>query len=266
MNKKTRFFWNRIIALTSAPRVRIVSLAISVVLLGYLTCAGVALWRGEKMMTEKGFMVLAAETLQPYREILSYSARGCRALLQANYEGRFLDRAEWAAESCLNHGHEISEAYVALAGVRESTGREEEAMQILRAASERFREDATVQYKLARLLVKAGRLPEALNYMNQAAAKVPQNIGVQVETLAFMIQQKEYALARSVVERLKSVPPKDLNAIARMLMAEVLVKLGDAGSAKELAQQAGPEWKTMQPAQQERVRKVAPEAVRLVSK
>lgn len=222
------------------------------------------LLNAERVMTTKGFMVLAAEDMQNYRWLLVRSERGCRALLQANFEGRFMDRADWAAQACLENGVEIPEAFIALAGVRETTNREEEALGILKAANQKFKDDPSISYRLAKLLAKGGRGQEAIQFLVQAAERVPKNIGIQMETLAFLIQQKDFASARPIVERLRGAPANDMNAAGRVLMAEVLLKQGDTGSAREQIKQAEAEWKSFPAPQREKLQKIAPEAVKLL--
>ena len=264
MLKKFKAYWARFKKTILTKRMKWVLSLGALFLVLFTARAEYVLWRADKILTEKGFASLAGEMLYPYRHLLIYQEKGCRVMLTAFFEGRLMDRADWAAQACLEAGTEIPEAYIALAGVREATGRQEEALGIYQAAIRKFPKDASILFKSARLFLKANMGDEAEKNFIAAATEVPQNIGVQVDTLAFLVQRRNWTAARVIADRVRS-SGQALKPQVNIVMAETYLKTSDVGSAQDQIKAASASWKAMSKEMRGELTKIAPEAVARIS-
>lgn len=104
-----------------------------------------------------GFAGLAAETLDPFRQELAKSERGCKALIAAYLQARRAERLEWASEACIAGGQDIVEAHLGRAASWELGGRESQALQILRKAQARFANSPEISNRIAQIMTRINK-------------------------------------------------------------------------------------------------------------
>ncbi len=259
MVKRLKAYWTKFKKLVFTRQTKKWSIiaAAFAVLLGIR--AEYVLWRANQFMTEKGFTTLAAEMIYPYRHLYVYREKGCRVMLIAFFESRNSERTDWAAQACLAAGVEIPEAFIALAGVREGSGRQEEAISIYRGALQKFPKDTSLKFKAGRLFAKANLYDEAEKNLVMAAQEVPQNLSVQIDTLFYLVQRKSWAAARGGADRIRlinqSVPTQ-----VTVVMAEAYLNSPDTASAEAQLKAASATWGQVSKDTKDVLAKIAPKA------
>ena len=181
---------------------------------------------------QKGFGALAAETLDSYRFRLRGQEKTCRTLISAYYQSRRLDRLEWAAQACLESGLEMPEAYLGLATVRELTGREGEALQLLSGVLGKFEKIPDIYYEIAQILRRNKRDNEAAAAYMKASERAPENNQFALETLQYLSSLQKWPEARLVADRLKNIQTD--NPEVKLFVARALLKGGDRKAAEPL--------------------------------
>jgi len=121
---------------------------------------------------------LLQDTLKEYVDVQMFNASRPEArlslgLLYAQRGDAQKAEAEYRAAIALDHG--FIPAYVNLADLYRTQGRDEEGGRVLRDALALAPDDASVQHALGLLLVRAQRLDEALPWLERAAVNAPGN-------------------------------------------------------------------------------------------
>lgn len=191
--------------------------------------------RAEAQM-KKGFFALAAETLDPYRKSLARKEESCKLLVAAYFSAKRPDRLEWVSEACLEAGKEIAEAYIGLAGSREMTGRDGEAVNILAGVAGKFDKTPDIYYALAQILKRNKKDNEALGSYQRAFERAPKNPQLALEATEYAASLQRWNEAKGFVEPLKAAETD--NPEVKLFVARVLMKAGDSASAEPLVAQA----------------------------
>jgi hypothetical protein len=90
----------------------------------------VALRQAQSFLDQR-YSVLAADVLDPHREVLAKSADGCRAMFSSYFLSNDIRRLNWASQACLANGLDLPEAYLGLATSFEANGRDTDALDTL---------------------------------------------------------------------------------------------------------------------------------------
>lgn len=184
----------------------------------------------------KGYNLLAEETLEPYRNSLSSSERGCKALINTYYQTRDGNKLEWAAQSCLSHGKELAEVQLGRAAGREFTGKDNEAIQILVQAAPKYDKMPDIPFRLAQILQRNKRDKEAVRAYLMAAERAPQDNKLALDVLQYAVSIESWGEAKVLANRLKSSPTESPEV--KLIIAKALARGGDTTSAKAVVAQA----------------------------
>lgn len=199
---------------------------------------GLALWseRNADRLLAKGFGTLAADSMRPYRMLLSHRMQGCRMLISAYFQARDTEQLDRVSQTCLENGVNIPEPYIGLGAVREFTGRDQDALQLLAQVLPNFEKVPDIHLRMGIILRRLKNVDPAIQAYARAAETAPANAQLQVDTLAFMAEQNRWKDALPVANRLRETQTE--NAEVKLLVARALAKNGDQGSAQMLAEQA----------------------------
>lgn len=186
---------------------------------------------------EKGLPVVAAETIDPYREALvKKSEQDCRVVIAIYYQARRPERLEWAAQACLDEGKVFPEAFVGWAAAREFIGRDAEALQILGNAAPKFDKVPSIYYSMAQIFRRNKRDDEAIAAFRSAIERAPNDNQLAIETAEYLYSLKKFADAKKLVDKLKDV--KTDNPEVKLFLARVYLANQDKGTARTLASEA----------------------------
>jgi tetratricopeptide (TPR) repeat protein len=224
------------LALPKAGRMAPIAIGAAIILVGVI-CGAYMLQthfveKKADAQLQKGFGALAAETLDSYRFRLRGKEKSCRLMIAAYYQARRLDRLEWAAQACLESGLEMPEAYLGLATVREMTGREGEALQLLNGILSKFEKIPDIYYEMAQILRRNKKDNEAAAAYMKASERAPENNQFALETLQYLTSLQKWPEAHAVADRLKNI--KTDNPEVKLFVARVLLKGGDKAAAEPL--------------------------------
>ncbi len=184
----------------------------------------------------KGYGALAAETMHPFREYIANDRRGCRAILAAYYQGRQADRLYWASQTCAASGVDIADVAIATAMVEELSGHDTQALEILNSAISRFEGTADIYYRMAQILRRIQRDPEALLALFRAAELDPSNNALSMETLQYFSSQNRWNEAKVMAKRLLSAQSDSPKT--KLLIGRVFLRTGDRSTAQIMIDQA----------------------------
>lgn len=185
---------------------------------------------------KKGFTALAAETIDPVRDALTSSARGCRALVDAYYGARRPDRLEWASQACITAGVETPEIYLGLAAARELTDRDNEALQLLQTAARKFDKSPDPLYRIAQILRRNKKDSDAADVLLKASERAPENNQLVMEAMEQLAIANRWNEARRMADKIKSVETDSPEI--KLLIARALLKGGDPDGARAVVAQA----------------------------
>jgi tetratricopeptide (TPR) repeat protein len=185
--------------------------------------AKLALLRADAAM-KQGFGAIAAEEIDPFRQDVIHLDGGCQLLVASYYDSRRLERLEWSAQSCLRAGKESPDMYIALAGHRELTGRDQDALRILDTAAKKYDQIPEFYRRMGSILLRNKNPDAAASMLMKAAERTPGADQSIVETLQTMVSLEKWPEAKILADRLKSAPMK--GAEIKLLIARAL-KFGD---------------------------------------
>lgn len=180
---------------------------------------------------KKGFGMLAAETVDPYREKLVKSEEGCKAAVMAYAAGRRVDRLEWAGEACIEHGIETMEVYEGLASAADLSGRDNDAIQVLSVAAQKFPKSAEPYFNMAKVYQKNKDENHAVAALLKTVELSGENHQLQLDTLQYLASVNRWTEAKQVADRLKLIDTD--NPEVRLLLARTYLKAGDKVAAQE---------------------------------
>jgi hypothetical protein len=192
-----------------------------------------ALARGEQLLAT-GLGAAAADLLDPFREKLTDSPRGCLVLLEAYFEARHLPRLKWASQSCAAAGVLIPEVYLYAARVKALEGAPGEALDTLLGGLEKIGPKAVLYIEVIELLTRAGRAGEALALLRKYQGRLSDDRRFQGYALRFLAARKLWKEARAAAAHLELQDP-GLNPELRMTGALALFHTGERPGAKDLA-------------------------------
>lgn len=185
---------------------------------------------------QKGYGALAAEKLDGHRELLVTIEGGCAALIGAYYQSRNVLRLEWASQACLSAGKVSSDAYIGLAASRELTGRDAEAIPILKEGIKHFEKSGAIYYRLGLLYAKNKATDLATQSLVTAATLSPENTQMNFETLQYLVAQALWKEALPFAEKLRTV--KTDNPEIKLILAEVFRNNSDVNMTVVTKQEA----------------------------
>jgi hypothetical protein len=203
---------------------------------------GVGATRAHLRLTEaeaqikKGFTALAAETIDPVRNELTTSPRGCTALMGSYFGAHRADRLEWAAQACITAGVETTDTYIGLAAAKELVGRDGEALQLLQQVTQKFTKSPDPLYRIAQILRRNKKEAEAADVLLKATEIAPDNNQLAMETMEQLSTLQRWSDARHLADKIKAVETD--NPEVKLLIARALLKGGDAGGAQTVVAQA----------------------------
>jgi tetratricopeptide (TPR) repeat protein len=212
-------------------------------ILGFTVLAGGAVWGVETLQEwralkladqqlQKGFGALAAETLTPYRKSLTKSEKGCQEMISAFFQARKTEVLEWASQACLEGGHEIPEAYIGIAAVREFTGRDQDALQVLNGVVGKFDKSPDIYYRMAQILRRLKRDNEAVVAYQKAVERAPQANQLVMDSLEYFSSLNRWSEARAMAEKIKDVQTDSPEV--KLVIARALQRGGDKGAAESV--------------------------------
>jgi len=187
-------------------------------------------------LIKKGFGTLAASQLSPFQRSLVSDERGCGILIASNFLARKSETLDWASQACLEAGINIPDAYIGLAAVREFSGQDNEALQILNQVASKFEKTPDIYLRMATIFRRAKNNDGAAQAYLKAAERAPQNNQLSLDILQFMSEQNRWQDALQFANKLRTVETD--NAEVKLVIARALFKGGDQGSAKLLVDQA----------------------------
>lgn len=192
--------------------------------------------RSADKLLSKGFGAIAADRLWAFRPILERRVSGCRLLVASYFQSREVNELDRVSQRCLENGINIPEPYIGLGAVREFTGRDQDALQLLAQVLPTFEKLPDIHLRIGIILRRLKNIEPAIQSYAKAAEMAPSNPQLQVDTLAFMAEQGKWKEALPVANRLRETQTD--NPEIKLLVARALQKNGDSGTAQMLAEQA----------------------------
>jgi|GEM_PF-5668885 len=202
----------------------------------WLLIWGGELWRAQRAyiraqgQMERGLHALAVDTLDDFRAAMVDRPERCKLLLAAYVQTRRMDRIEWAAQACFDNGNEIIEVPIALAIHHELTGRVDEGVQILSAATQKFGKGPEIYAALAQLLKRQKR--DASLAFKLAAERAGDNLQLILDAAIYLGSVNQWAEAKPLADALKV--KKIDNPEVKLFLARVFLKSGDSTSSRVL--------------------------------
>lgn len=206
---------------------------------------------------QAGYGALASERLEPYREQVTTTERGCSAYLRSNFLTHRMERLQWGSESCLNHKIDNPEIIVAQSAAKEAAGEAQEAVTLLVEAAPRFKDTPLLYMRLFSMMKTAKNLQGMRYAMLKAVDQAPTDPKVLWAALQFFTSQEKWEDAKQMASRLKDLPTANFPD-AKFLEARAFLKGGDTGTANALAEQ-GRTLIATKPELQEQYKKQFPE-------
>ncbi len=194
-----------------------------------------AIKKAEKQVLS-GYGALAARTMRSVENLATHTPAGCRILMNCYYAARRMEDLEWAAQACLDAGHEMPEPYVALTAVAESMNQDQKALNILEQALKRHSKSADLYYRVFLIMKRNKNFEQATLALTQATTLAPENGNLNLEALQFLVESRKWPEARQIAHRLAGV--KTDNPAIKLLVARALIEGGDKASAEAVIAQA----------------------------
>lgn len=188
----------------------------------------------EQLIAGRG--ALAAETLDPYRHVIKKDERACKIMISAYYAAHTADRLEWASQACIEAGNELPESYLGLAAAKEFTQRDQEALQILNNAVEKFPDTPDMVYRLGQVLRRNKRDDGAVSAFKEAMRRAPQNQQLALEVLDYLAFLERWQDAAQIARNLKSMQTE--NPEIKLLLARSLQRGGSPDESRGLVAEA----------------------------
>lgn len=196
-----------------------------------VACLGAAAWIGytvwshrkldlaEKQL-QRGFGMLAADTIDSHRHSF-ISKKGCPILIGAYHQARQVDRLEWTAQACLNAGIQTPEIVLGLAAVREMTGRDQEALQVLGNGLSKFDKSPDLYYAIAKIFRRNKQDKEAIVAYQKAIERSQQDPSLSLEAMAYFTSIQHWDEAKVIATNLRTA--KTDNPEVKLLIARTLI-------------------------------------------
>ena len=185
---------------------------------------------------QKGLGSVAADTIDPFRHQYVAQERSCRILLKAYYQVKNADRLEWTAQSCLDAGVDIPEVYLGWAAARELFNHDNEAVQILTGAAQKFDRAPAVFYELAQIYRRNKQDEVAVEAYFRAMERDPGDQQLAVNVLAYCMDLKRYEDAKKIAEKVKTLSTDNFEV--KLMIARAFIKGGEPKSAEPLVESA----------------------------
>lgn len=187
-------------------------------------------------LMQSGYAALAAEKLDPLRHRIVETKDGCSALIGAYYRARQTDRLQWAAEACMRAGKSGLEAFIALAGVQEFSGRNDEALNILGQAFQRFGPSTDLYYRIAVVQAREKNVDAAVRAFVNAASSAGNNYQILMEALQYCSRSAHWKEASQIANQLRTAPTADPEV--KLIIARALRNGGDNAGASTAISEA----------------------------
>lgn len=202
----------------------------------------------------KGLGSLAAETLDPFRSSLIKQKDSCRTLISAYFEGRRIERLDWASQACISLGNEIPEAFIAMAIIRENSQREAEALSLLLVATEKFPESPDAPFKAAQIYRNRKDNDTAFVFYQKAKDRAPQNAALLEEVLLYALSANLQERAIPFAEAVLKLNSESVEL--KLLAARVYKATGKHSSIQEILAQIKPLLEKKSPSERTQIEKV----------
>ncbi|MGZ3689116.1 MAG: tetratricopeptide repeat protein [Bdellovibrionota bacterium] len=189
-------------------------------------------YRTADSQLKKGFGALAAETVQPYRWILTRFETGCNVVLNAYFSAHLSEKLEWASQACMDHGFEGPGTYVGIAASYEFRGRDDEALRVLTQVASKFEHSPDLYYRAYTILRRNQKPDLAIASLMKATERAPNNPEMTFEAVRYLADLERWKDARPLADRLKGI--KTENPEAKLILARVFQKSGDMETARTL--------------------------------
>jgi tetratricopeptide (TPR) repeat protein len=201
------------------------------------TCYGMS-WRAmgkAEAQIQKGLDAVAIDTFKPYRNWLAKRERGCRVLLSSYFQAKDVEGLKWSSQACIEAGIDIPETYFGLSSAAEFMGRDEDALRVLSAGLQKYKEGpvaANFYQGIGGILARNKRDQEAALALKKAAEMDPKNNQLAVNAIDALGKQNKWQEARPLAESLRALQTD--NPTVKLLLARVYSKTGDPSGATSL--------------------------------